>query len=822
MKISYNWLKEYVDFNYSPQELAEVLTNTGLEIEGIEKFESVKGGLKGVVVGKVLTCKKHPNADKLSVTTVDTGGEEPLPIVCGAPNVDKGQKVLVAKVGTTLYPENDKPFPIKKAKIRGEVSKGMICAEDELGLGSSHDGIMVLDDDKQIGKPASAYFEIEEDWTLEIDLTPNRADATSHVGVARDVLAVINRMEPGKEIKLNYPGDNKFKVDHNNRTIPVIIEDDLACPRYSAVTIEGITVEDSPLWLQNKLKAAGLRPVNNIVDATNYVMLETGHPLHPFDADKIKGDRVTVKKLPEGTTFITLDEQKRQLSENDLMICHDEGPMCIAGVFGGIDSGIKESTTTVFLESAYFDPTSIRKTSKRHQLKTDASFRFERGTDPNVTLLALKRAAVLIKEIAGGSIASKVIDENPGNIKPWEVVLNFNKLDRLAGMKIDRPVIAKILQDLGMNVIAESAGNLKVLVPTFKVDVKREVDIIEEILRIYGYNYIPLPEKVKISLSHSNKPDQDKLTNLASDFLSANSFVEVMNNSLTAYHYHEYSQEIPEDRLVNVVNPLSRELNVLRQDLLIGGLENIQYNINRQVFDMKFYELGKIYRFNSETGKNEDVRKRYEEKNRLGIFLTGKRFNESWNMEDNFLDFYDVKHWVILLLKRMGINPDKLNHDHASRDYFSEGLTYKKGKKEIVQFGKITNQLLKRFDVNQDVYYADFAWDEVINMTVQHQITYEPLPKYPEVRRDLAMILDKNIDFEQINQIAFDKERKILKAVRLFDVYEGQNVPEGKKSYAVSFILQDKQKTLTDKQIDKTMKKLQQAFEEKVNAEIRG
>ncbi|MCF8331487.1 MAG: phenylalanine--tRNA ligase subunit beta [Bacteroidales bacterium] len=822
MKISYNWLKEYVHFNYSPQELAEILTNTGLETEGIERFESIKGGLNGVVVGKVLTCKKHPNADKLSVTTVDVGEEEPLAIVCGAPNVDEGQKVLVAKVGTTLYPENDKPFPIKKAKIRGELSEGMICAEDELGLGTSHDGIMVLDNDKQVGKPASQYFEIEEDWTIDIDLTPNRADATSHIGVARDVVAFINRMNPEEIAELKYPDDHNFKVDHNNRMIPVEIQDESACPRYSALTIDGIQVKESPVWLQNKLKAAGLRPVNNIVDATNYVMLETGHPLHPFDADKIKGEKVIVKKMPEGTTFTTLDEQKRKLSKDDLMICHADGPMCIAGVFGGIDSGIKENSKTVFLESAYFTPTTIRKTSKRHQLKTDASFRYERGTDPNVTLLALKRAAMLIKEIAGGSIASKVIDENPGNIKPWNVVLNFDKLDRLAGLHIERPVIVKILQDLGMYIVKESADILIIEVPTCKVDVKREVDIIEEILRIYGYNYISVPDKVKISLSHTNKPDRDKLTNLASDFLTANSFVEVMNNSLTAYHYHKYSKEINENQLVNVVNPLSRELNVLRQDLLFGGLENIQYNINRQVYDMMFFETGKVYKVNSELDKNEDVKKRYQEKNRLAIFLTGKRFKENWKKEDESVDFYHIKHWVLLLLKRMGINPDKLKQDKTTRDYFAEGLLLSKGKKEIAQLGKVNKMMLKAFDFEQDIYYADLAWDAIIDMTIDHQITFGPLPKFPEVRRDLAMILDKNVAFDSINQIAFDKERKILKAVRLFDVYEGQNVPEGKKSYAISFILQDKQKTLTDKQIDKTMKKLQQAFEEKLNAEIRG
>ena len=822
MKISYNWLKQYVDFDYSPQQLSEILTNTGLEIGGLEKFESIKGGLEGVVVGKVRTCTKHPNADKLSVTTVDVGEQEPLPIVCGAPNVDEGQKVLVAKVGATLYPEEDKPFPIRKTKIRGEVSEGMICAEDELGLGSSHEGIMVLDDDKQIGKPASDYFDVEQDWTLEIDLTPNRADATSHIGVARDVIAVINRMEKENKVTLKIPEISDFRVDNNDLQIPVEIRDQEACPRYSAVTLKGIKVEDSPEWLKNRLKAAGLRPVNNVVDATNYIMLETGHPLHPFDAAQIEGNKVIIQRLPENTGFQTLDGVERKLSSEDLMICDSKNPMCIAGVFGGINSGVKQETTDLFLESAYFNPTSIRKTSKRHQLKTDASFRYERGADPNVTLFALKRAAMLIKEVAGGQIASEVIDENPGNLKPWEIDLHYEKLDNLAGMSIERPIIVKILSDLGMEILEESVDKVKMLVPTFKVDVKREVDVIEEVMRIYGYNYIPLPDKMQISLSHSEKPDRDHLTNMISDFLSSNGFLEAMNNSLTAYQNANLSENIDSGHFVQILNPLSRELNVMRQDLLVGGLQTISYNSNRQNKDLMFFEIGKTYHYNPELDKKQDVRKRYIEDHRLGIFLTGKKFRENWNKSEDAFDFYDAKYWVHNVVNRMGVDSEKLQSKPSSRDYFSEGLLYRSGKKEIGQFGKVSRKILQKFDIEQDVFYVDIAWDTLVEMTKDSGIAYQSLPKYPEVRRDLAMLLDKEVEFEQLKHLAYEKERKILKSVRLFDVYEGKNVPEGKKSYAVSFILQDPYKTLTDKLIDKTMKKLQQTFEQKLQAEIRG
>ncbi|MFO8087310.1 MAG: phenylalanine--tRNA ligase subunit beta [Bacteroidales bacterium] len=822
MKISYNWLKQYTDIAYTPEQLAAILTDTGLEVSGTAFFETVKGGLDGVLVGKVLSCEKHPNADKLSVTKVDIGKGQPLPIVCGAPNVDKNQKVLVATVGTTLYPAEDKPFPIKKAKIRGEVSEGMICAEDELGLGSSHDGIIVLDEDSDIGLPASAYFDLEKDWVFDIDLTPNRADATSHIGVARDIVAAVNRLNPDAQLSLKMPPTPDIDSSNTTLQIPVTIDNQQACPRYSALTISGISIGDSPAWLQNKLKAIGIRPVNNIVDATNYVMLETGQPLHPFDAHKIKGGQVIIKNLPQNTPFTTLDGVRRQLSADDLMICDAEGPMCIAGVFGGIDSGITKDTEAVFLESAFFNPRTIRKTSKRHQLQTDASFRYERGADPNVTVYALKRVADLIIDIAGGEIASPLVDENPGELEAWTVHLTYDKLDKLAGIKIDRPVIIKILNDLGMDVIAQTDAGIDVLVPTFKVDVKRDVDLIEEILRIYGYNSIPLPEKMPVSLSYSSKPERDKMINLVSDFLTANGFVEVMNNSLTAAHYSKVSKFIDEQRYVSILNPLSRELNVLRQDLLIGGLENIAYNLNRQTPDMMLYELGKTYRFRPESEKRDDVRNRYQEEMRLGIFMTGKPTKESWRKTPDAVDFYDIKHWVYLVLKRFGVEEQNLVVEAAHKDYFSEGLAYRKGKKILVECGRICRKVLQYFDIDQDVYYADVNWDLLFLMMQEQQISYQPLPKYPEVKRDLAMILEKSVSFNQIRALAFEKERKILKELRLFDVYEGDNVPEGKKSYAISFILQDQTKTLTDKQIEKTMKKLQQSFEQKLNAEIRG
>ncbi len=824
MKVSYNWLKQYVDFDHSPQELSKLLTDCGLEVSSLEKFQSVKGGLEGIVVGKVLSCSKHPNADKLTVTKVDIGSGAPLPIVCGAPNVTEGQKVLVATVGSTLYPEQDQPFPIKKAKIRGEASMGMICAEDELGLGQSHDGIMVLSPDAQTGKPASHYFPVEEDWTLEIDLTPNRADATSHLGVARDVVAVINQSKnnsPAK--KLNYPRVDHFKPDNESLPVKVKILDTEACPRYSGVTLTGISVKPSPQWLENKLKAAGIRPVNNVVDATNYVMLETGQPLHPFDADKIEDHTIIIQKLKERTSFTTLDHKILKLSNQDLMICDSQTPLCIAGVFGGSGSGVTTKTTSLFLESAYFNPVSVRKTSKRHQLQTDASFRFERGADPGITVYALKRAAMLIREVAGGKISSHITDHNPGKIQPATVTLEYRKLDRLAGITINPKTVQQILADLEMKFLEQTNEKLVLAVPTGKVDVTRDVDIMEEVLRIYGYNHIPLPGNMQISLSPPQKPEPDQLVNTLSEFLSNNGFTEVMNNSLTAMDYHHLSQLISEEYQVEIINPLSRELNVMRQDLIAGGLENIAHNINRQSSNLRLYETGKVYRINPGGHKNTDVRKRFSETLHAGIFITGKKYRESWNMPHKPADFFDLKHHVEAVLNRLGISQKHLSADHSNRDYFDEGVRYLSSSgKELLQMGKISRKVLKAFDIEQEVFYADLALEPIMELSAKVKIIHEPLPRFPKVKRDLAMLLKTNVTYQEIQELAYTTERKLLQEMRLFDVYEGKNVPLGKKSYAISFILQDKNKTLTDKVIDKSMKKLQKAFEEKLQAQIRG
>lgn len=815
---------EYVDCTCSPQELSNLLTDCGLEISSLEKFQSVKGGLEGVVVGQVVSCKKHPNADKLSVTQVDIGDKEPLPIVCGAPNVAEGQKVLVATVGTTLYPQEDKPFPVKKAKIRGEVSMGMICAEDELGLGHSHDGIMVLDPANKPGKPASHYFPIEDDWTLEVDLTPNRADATSHLGIARDIIAVINQKQqniPPK--KLHYPSTDHFKPDNQSLPVKVKLLDPEACPRYAGVTLTGIRVEPSPPWLENRLKAAGIRPVNNVVDATNYVMMETGQPLHPFDASKIRDHTIIVQKLKERTSFTTLEDKILKLSRHDLMICDSETPLCIAGVIGGSGSGVTQKTTSLFLESAYFNPVSVRKTAKRHQLQTDASFRFERGADPNIVIYALKRAALLIKEVAGGKISSNITDQYPKKINPATVVLEYQKLNRLAGIEINPITVQKILADLEINILDQSNEKLTLSVPTCKVDVTRDVDIMEEVMRIYGYNHIPLPGNMQIALSLPQKPEPDQMVNTLSDFLSAKGFTEVMNNSLTAENYSRLSEQMSKESQVHIINPLSRELNVMRQDLIAGGLENIAHNINRQNSNLYIYETGKVYRINRGEHKNPDVQKRISEALHAGIFMTGRKYRESWNMSHQPVNFFDLKHYVEAALTRMGIPASQLTTENCTRDYFDEGIRYSHSSgTEILQMGKISSKTLKHFDIEQDVYYADLALDPIIKLSATTEITHSPLPRFPKVKRDLALLLDKNTKYQEIKELAFKTESRLLIEMQLFDVYEGKNVPTGKKSYAISFFLQDKNKTLTDKVIDKCMKKLQKTFEEKLQATIRG
>lgn len=817
MTISYNWLKEYLSDNLGTlnnltvEEVGKLLTDCGLEVESIEKFESMKGGLQGMVVGEVLTKEKHPDADRLSVTTVDVGTGTPLNIVCGASNVAAGQKVIVATIGATLYPSAGEPFEIKKSKIRGQLSEGMICAEDEIGLGTSHEGIMVLEADTKVGTPAPEYFKVEEDYVFEIGLTPNRADAASHVGVARDLVAVLSN-EKSNQVTLTLQSVDAFAVAANESPIKVIVEDTEACPRYSGLAISGIMVADSPEWLKNRLKAIGVRAINNVVDITNYVLHEIGQPMHAFDADKIKGNTVIIKKLADNTKFVTLDGLERQLSSEDLMICDEQGGMCIAGVFGGIDSGVTSATKNIFLESAYFNSTSIRKTSKRHSLKTDATFRFERGTDPNITVYALKRAALLIQEIAGGTVTSEIIDVYPKKIEDFKVPFSFAKCDRLIGKHIDQEIVKGILKSLGITIDHEGHDALLLSVPPFKVDVQREQDVIEEILRIYGYNNVEIPSTLHSSIQYAEKPDKEKIQNTVSELLSNNGFSEIMSLSLTKGEYASKLQSLNEDESVAMMNPLSSDLNVLRQTLLFSGLEAIAYNQNRKSADLKVYEFGKTYKKSGAEGK-------YLEAKHLGIFITGRKQEESWNTKKETVSFYTLKGIVIAVLERLGINDLKLTEINS--DIFSSGLSFSKNKKTLVEFGAVNKSVLKLMDIKQEVFYADFNWDVLIEVVKQTKVMYTEVPKFPEVRRDLALLIDKTIKFEQLEQLAYQSEKNILKNVNLFDVYEGDKLPAGKKSYALSFTLQDDNATLTDKQIEKIMEKLMKTYQEKAGAEIR-
>ncbi|MCD4746388.1 MAG: phenylalanine--tRNA ligase subunit beta [Bacteroidales bacterium] len=819
MKISYNWLKQYLDIDIEPLKLSELLTDCGLEIEGLEKYQSVKGGLEGIVIGEIKTCEKHPNADKLSITTVDIGEKNILPIVCGAPNVAAGQKVLIATVGTTLYSENQS-FVIRKTKLRGEVSEGMICAEDELGLGTSHEGIMVLDADSKVGTPANFFFNISEDYIFEIGLTPNRSDATSHIGVARDLKAVFDNLYK-KNYNLKIPSVKEFCIDNNDREIEVIIEDNLACPRYSGLTISGIKVKESPDWLKNSLDSIGLRPINNIVDITNFVLFETGQPLHAFDTNEITGNKIIIKKLSEGTKFLTLDEVERELTKDDLMICNKDEGMCIAGVFGGINSGVTEKTTNIFLESAYFNPKTIRKTSKHHSLKTDASFRFERGADPEMTIYALKRAALLIKKIAGGKISSNIKDVYPKQIKKNEINISYRNVDRLIGKSIDKKIIKNILQSLEIQIISESGEELKLSIPTYRVDVTREADVIEEILRIYGYNNVEIPSEVRSSLSYNLKPDNEKIQNLVSDYLSNNGFFEIMNNSLTKSEYIEKSNVFNSEKNVNILNPLSKDLNVLRQTLLFGGLESVIYNQNRKIPDLKLYEFGKTYSFNSDKAKEKDVLIKYLENNHLALFITGRKNIESWNTDENNVDFYFLKAHINNIFKILNLESSLFSIENNSSKIFDKALIYKFNNKKVLEFGSVSDRLLKEFEIKQELFYADFNWNIIIQLLKDNKILYKEVSKFPEVRRDLALLINKNIQFADIEKIAFQTESKLLKKVNLFDVYEGKNIEAGKKSYAVSFILQDKEKTLTDKVIDKIMNKMMKVYKHKLEAVIR-
>ena len=806
MKISYNWLKQFIKIDWQSEETAALLTDLGLEVEVVEKYQSVKGGLEGIVVGHVLTCVPHPDADRLKITTVDLGDGVPVQIVCGASNVAAGQKVPVATIGTVLYDKEGESFTIKKGKIRGQESHGMICAEDEIGLGTSHEGIMVLDASLQPGTSAATVFKIENDEVFEIGLTPNRADAMSHFGTARDLRA--GMLQSGVNVELITPSVSNFRVDKRTLKIDIDVKESKLVPRYCGVTISGITVKPSPTWLQNRLKAIGLNPKNNIVDVTNYVLHELGQPLHAFDAAKISG-KVIVKTMPSGTKFTTLDDVERSLHEEDIMICDENGPLCIAGVFGGKESGVSESTTAIFLESAYFNPVSVRKTAKRHQLNTDASFRFERGIDPSITEYALKRAALLIQEVAGGEITSDIIDVYPKKVEDFCVFLNFNKVTKIIGQEIPKDIIKKILVSLDIKVNSVTDSGLGLTIPAYRVDVQREIDVIEEILRVYGYNNIKFSNKVNATVANSPRTEDYKIQNVVATQLNSQGFHEMMANSLTTANYIQLSDLLKEEHNVTMLNPLSSDLATMRQSLLFSGLEAISYNINRKNTDLKLFEFGKTYH-NYPSG--------YEEKKHLTLFLTGNRNQETWTIGQKHTDFFLFKGYVNAVLERLGIQ--KTQNQPLATDVYSEGIAISLGKDTIVVIGVVKKSILKHFGIKQEVFYADFNWAAILKL-ISNKIKFTEIPKYPEVRRDLALLLDQAVTYESIYTIAKQTEKSLLKNIDLFDVYEGQNLPEGKKSYALSFSIQDSSKTLNDEQIDKIMSKLQKNFETELGAILR-
>lgn len=806
MKISYNWLKQFIKIDWQSEETAALLTDLGLEVEMVEKYQSVKGGLEGIVVGHVLTCVQHPDADRLKITTVDLGDGTPVQIVCGASNVAAGQKVPVATIGTILYDKEGESFTIKKGKIRGQESHGMICAEDEIGLGNSHDGIMVLDESLQPGTPAATVFKIENDEVFEIGLTPNRADAMSHLGTARDLRA--GMLQSGVNVELITPSVTNFRVDKRTLKIDIDVKENKLVPRYCGLTISGITVKPSPTWLQNRLKAIGLNPKNNIVDVTNYVLHELGQPLHAFDADKING-KIIVKTLASGTKFTTLDDVERSLHEEDIMICDENGPLCIAGVFGGKESGVSESTTSIFLESAYFNPVSVRKTAKRHQLNTDASFRFERGIDPAITDYALKRAALLIQEVAGGEITSDLIDVYPKKIEDFSVFLNFNKVAKIIGQEIPKDIIKKILVTLDIKINSVTDSGLGLTIPAYRVDVQREIDVVEEILRVYGYNNIQFSNKVNATVSNSPRTEDYKIQNVVATQLNSQGFHEMMANSLTTANYVQLSEMLQEEHNVTMLNPLSSDLATMRQSLLFSGLEAISYNINRKNTDLKLFEFGKTYH-NYPSG--------YEEIKHLTLFLTGNRNQESWTTSQRPTDFFLFKGYVNAVLERLGIQKTQIQP--LTSDIFSEGIALSIGRDAVVEIGVVKKSILKSFGIKQEVFYADFNWATILKL-ISNKIKFSEIPKYPEVRRDLALLIDNGVTYESIYKIAKQTEKEVLKNIDLFDVYQGDNLSEGKKSYALSFILQDNSKTLTDEQIDKIMNKLQKNFETELGAVLR-
>ena len=820
MEISYKWLKEYVDFDLTPQETADVLTSCGLEVDSLEEVQTIKGGLKGLYVGKVLTCEMHPNSDHLHITTVDLGKGEPQQIVCGAPNVAAGQKVIVADLGCVLY-DGDKEFVIKKSKLRGVESNGMICAEDEIGVGTSHDGIIVLPEDAPVGQPAAEYYHLESDWVIEIDITANRSDALSHWGVARDLYAWLKRN--GYNTSLHRPDCSEFTVDNTNLPIDVEIENTEACKRYACVSITGCEVKESPEWLQDKLKVIGLRPINNIVDITNYVMMAYGQPMHCFDADMVKGNKIVVRTQPEGTKFVTLDGEEHTLGEHDLSICNAEEPMCIAGIFGGKGSGTYDTTTNVVLESAYFHPTWIRKSARRHGLSTDASYRFERGIDPNGIIYALKQAAILCKQLAGGKVSMEIKDVYPTPIADARVQLDYEYVDCLIGKKIGNDMIRSIVESLDMKVISETDTGLELDVPAYRVDVQRPCDVVEDILRIYGYNNVEIPTQLKSSLTILG--DEDKAyhhQNVISEQLVGCGFREILNNSLTKTAYYTELNHYTEDTTVKVMNPLSSDLGVMRQTLLFGGLESICRNVNHKMPNLRFFEFGNCYHFSPEKNNDEDPIKAYTEEMHLGMWLTGKRVEGSWAHADEQSTFYELKAYVMNIFTRLGVNPGIVVAEKSDNNVFGKALALKaRSGKLLCEMGTVSHKLLKKMDIDQDVFYADINWNNIMRAIKKNETLYHDISKFPSVSRDLALLIDKSVEFEQIEQIARQTEKKLLKSVELFDVYEGKNLPEGKKSYAVNFILQDETKTLNDKQIEAIMTKLINNLKQKLGAELR-
>ena len=821
MNISYNWLKEYIDFDLSPDELATALTSTGLEIGEVIKVETIKGGLKGVVVGEVLTCEKHPNADKLKVTTVNLGDDKPVQIVCGAPNVAAGQKVVVATVGTVLYSDEGE-FTIRKTKIRGEESHGMICSEVELGLGSADEGIIELPLDVAPGTLAKKYYNVTSDYQLEVDITPNRADGCSHYGVARDIYAYLKQND--LPAKLRKPDVSKFAVDNTNLDIEIEVENGSACKRYAGVTLTGVTVKDSPEWLQNMLNAIDVRPINNVVDVTNFILFAFGQPLHCFDADAITNKLVKVQTLAEGTPFTTLDEKERKLSEKDLMICNGDEPMCIAGVFGGLNSGATEQTTNIFLESAYFHPTWVRKTARRHGLNTDASFRFERGVDPNAVIYVLKLAALMIKDIAGGEISSEIKDVYLTPIEDVKVVLNFDKMNRLIGQEIPVDTVLRIVTSLEMKVLEQNNEEVTLAIPPYRADVTRDVDVIEDILRIYGYNSIEVGNTLQSTLTTAGEEDRShQVQNLVSEQLVGCGFNEILNNSLTRSALYENLDAYPSENLVMMLNPLSSDLNSMRQTLLFGGLGNIERNANRNNPNLKFFEFGNCYYFDkSKKGSSQDDLAPYTETYRLGLWVTGERVSNSWAHPDEHSSVYELKAYVENIFARIGMNPRAMVAESFSNDIFASGLSYRThAGKQLAQLGIVTKKISKAYDIDNEVYFAELNWNELLHATRKNSITFKELPKYPAVRRDLALLIDSDITFAQIEEIAYKTERKLLKEVSLFDVYEGENLEDNKKSYAVAFMLQDETKTLNDKMIDKVMKKLIHNLEKQLGAQLR-